>query len=66
VLPLADPANRRVKSWLDQMNSRYQLRAWRPLIVDMAESGARPRTERYDIFEFTPVNLVNRGESGGR
>jgi 4-amino-4-deoxy-L-arabinose transferase-like glycosyltransferase len=58
VLPLADPSSREVKSWLDAMKNRYRLREWRPMVVDMAEPGAKPRTERYDIYEFVPIDLV--------
>ena len=46
------------KSWLDAMKNRYRLREWRPMVVDMAEPGAKPRTERYDIYEFVPIDLV--------
>jgi hypothetical protein len=58
VLPLADPSSRRVIGWLDGMKNLYQLRDWQPIVVNMAEPGARPRTERYDIYEFVPIDVV--------
>jgi hypothetical protein len=58
VLPLADPSSRGVISWLDAMKNRYRLRDWRRMVVDMAEPGTTPRIERYDIFEFVPIDLV--------
>jgi 4-amino-4-deoxy-L-arabinose transferase-like glycosyltransferase len=58
VLALADPASGQVKKWLDTMKYRYQLAEWRPIVVDVAEPGARPRTERYDIYEFVPIDLA--------
>ena len=58
MLPLADPSDSRVTGWLDAMKNRYQLREWRPIVVDMAEPGAKPRTEHYDIYEFVPIDLV--------
>ena len=58
VLPLADASSRGVSSWLDAMKSHYHLRDWRPVIVDMAEPGAIRRTERYEIYEFVPIDLV--------
>jgi hypothetical protein len=58
VLPLADPSERGVMSWLDAMKNRYQLRERWPIVADMAESVTTPRTERYEIYEFVPIDLV--------
>jgi Dolichyl-phosphate-mannose-protein mannosyltransferase len=63
VLALADPASGQVKKWLDTMKYRYQLAEWRPIVVDVAEPGARPRTERYDIYEFVPIDLARNAQA---
>jgi hypothetical protein len=43
-----------VAVWLQSMNSRYQLKRRETVVANMAEAGARPRTERYLVFEFVP------------
>jgi hypothetical protein len=58
VLPLADPSTKGVRGWLDDMKSRYRLRELRPIVVDMAEPAAKPRIERYEIYEFVPIDLA--------
>ena len=65
ISPLADPADRRVEEWLDVMNRRYQLREFRTLAVDMAEPGAKPRIERYSLYEFVPRQAANHDQSPG-
>jgi hypothetical protein len=66
VMPLTDPVNRRVAGWLDGMRRRYHLKQSRTILVDMSEPGARTRTERYDIYEFTPLDVAsdNRNQGG--
>jgi hypothetical protein len=54
VLPLADPDDGRVATWLAAMKSHHDLRATHTLTGDMAQPGSRPRTERYTVFEFVP------------
>jgi hypothetical protein len=54
VLALADPEEPRFAGWLQTMKRSYQLRESRSLVVNMAEPGARPRTENYFIFDFVP------------
>jgi hypothetical protein len=65
VVPLADPADRRVAGWLDGMKKRYQLRECRTLAVDMAEPGAKPRTEHYSLYEFVPRQVASHDRGQG-
>ncbi len=65
VAPLADPSDRRVADWLNGMKKRYQLRECRTLAVDMAEPGAKPRTERYSIYEFVPRQIASQDRGQG-
>ena len=60
VAPLADPADRRVADWLDVMKKCYQLSEFRTLAVDMAEPGAKPRTEHFSLYEFRPRDVVSQ------
>jgi hypothetical protein len=55
VLPLEDPAERGVARWLAAMKGKYRLRSCRRVDVDMAERNARPRIERYFVYEFVPL-----------
>jgi hypothetical protein len=59
VLSLAEPAEPRVAAWLHAIERDYEPRACRPVVVDMAEPGARPRTERYFVYEFVPRDAGN-------
>jgi hypothetical protein len=54
VLPLADPAQPRVASWLASMKARYRLKDCRTHLVDVAECTTQPRTERYVVYDFVP------------
>jgi 4-amino-4-deoxy-L-arabinose transferase-like glycosyltransferase len=65
VAPLADPADRRVAGWLDGMKKRYQLRECRTLAVDMAEPGAKLRTENYSLYEFVPRQVASHDRGQG-
>jgi hypothetical protein len=65
VASLADPADHRVAAWLDAMTKRYQLSECRTLAVDMAEPGAKPRTERYNLYEFVPRQVVSQNHGPG-
>ena len=55
VLSLEDPADRPVRDWLAAMKNRYRLRECRQVVVDMAAQGAKPRSERYVVYEFVPL-----------
>jgi hypothetical protein len=59
VEPLADPSDRRMAAWLDGMKKRYHLRECRTLAIDMAEPGARPRSEYYTLYEFMPRDIAS-------
>jgi hypothetical protein len=59
VVPFAEPLDHRVVKWLTEMKVKYHLNAHHTVIVDMAERGGRSRTERYDIYEFTPLSEGN-------
>jgi hypothetical protein len=65
VVPLADPADRRVAGWLDGMKKRYQLRERWALAVNMSETGAKPRTECYNLFEFVPRQVARQDHDPG-
>jgi hypothetical protein len=52
VLSLCDPNERRVAAWLAAMKQIYQLKECRELTVDVGGSRAKPRTERYVVYEF--------------
>jgi hypothetical protein len=65
VAPLTDPADRRVADWLDGMKKLYQLRKCRTLAVDMAEPGAKPRTECYSLYEFLPRQVATQDHGPG-
>jgi hypothetical protein len=65
VSPLLDPADARVIRWLDGMKKRYHLRECRTLAVDMAEPGARPRTEHYSLYEFVPRQVASHENGQG-
>ena len=65
VAPLVDPADRRVADWLDGMKTRYQLTERRALTVNMAEPGAKPRTECYDLYEFVPRQVARQDHDLG-
>jgi hypothetical protein len=54
VLSFSDPAEPRVARWLDTMKQGYHLQDRRVHIVNMAEPGAKPRTEQYIVYEFVP------------
>jgi hypothetical protein len=54
VLSLTDPAEHRVADWLAAMKRAYDLRACREVRLDMAEAHAKPRIERYMVYEFVP------------
>jgi hypothetical protein len=54
VLSLADPSERRVADWLAAMTTSYRLKACREINLDMAEAHAKPRIERYIVYEFVP------------
>jgi hypothetical protein len=57
VLPLADAREAaQAAAWLDAMQPAYRLRLRerRTLRVNMAEPGAPPRIEPYQIYEFVP------------
>ena len=47
------------------MKNRFQLTDCRTLEVDMAEPGARRRTEHYSIFEFVPRQAANQDDGVG-
>ncbi len=49
--PDDDPA---VDAWLGSMRPRFRLQSRRTVLANMAEPGAPPRPERYEVFEFTP------------
>jgi hypothetical protein len=52
VASLTDPADLRVAAWLDAMKKRYELKGCWMLAVNMAESGSKPRIERYSLYNF--------------
>jgi 4-amino-4-deoxy-L-arabinose transferase-like glycosyltransferase len=60
VLPMADPSDPRVAAWLDSMKTRYRMTASRRLLENMAEPGAPPRIEEYDVYEFEPLPALSR------
>jgi len=60
VLPLIDRTDSRVGAWLASMTRHYYLIASRTIKVDMAEAGARPRTEQYSVYEFVPMVFAQR------
>jgi hypothetical protein len=57
VVSLTEPAEPRVVAWLRDMKQHYELSDCRPVVVDMAELGARPRTEHYFVYEFVPRDV---------
>ena len=65
VAALADRADRQVAEWLDVMKRRYQLAACRTLAIDMAEPSAKPRIERYGLYEFVPRQVANQDQGQG-
>ena len=54
-----------VASWLGGMTTRFDLRDRKVLVIDLAEPGARPRPERYEIFEFAPRRDPGPGPLSG-
>jgi hypothetical protein len=54
VLSFSDPAEPQVARWLKAMQNRYRLTDRRPSLVNMAAPQAKPRIERYVVFEFVP------------
>jgi hypothetical protein len=54
IVALADPADSRVRHWLDAMKEDYRLRLWRTFNVNMAEPKSKRRTEQYTVYEFVP------------
>jgi hypothetical protein len=54
VLSLADPTEPRIARWLEGMKQSYCLRECRTRVVNMAEPGAKPRTEEYSVYDFVP------------
>ena len=65
VAPLVDSSDSQVADWLDAMKKRYQLRECRTLAVDMAETGAKPRTEHYSVYEFVPRQIASQDRGQG-
>jgi len=61
VLSFSSPAEPRVAAWLDSMRKRYQLRGSREIVVDVAAPKAKPRTERYFVYEFVPKDVAFGG-----
>jgi hypothetical protein len=61
VASLEDPGEPSVASWLAEMKGRYRLRSCRQIVVDMAERNARPRNERYYVYEFVPLEWKQPG-----
>ncbi len=54
VLSFSDPAEPQVAHWLEAMEQGYRLTDRRVLEVDMAAPHAKPRSERYVVYEFVP------------
>ncbi len=63
VLPLSDPAEPRVAAWLHAMEQGYHLRDRRTIVVDMAAPRAKPRTEKYVVYEFVPIEPTSAHRS---
>ena len=54
-----------VASWLEGMAGHFDLRDRRAIVADLAEPGARPRPERYEVFEFAPQRGARPGPVSG-
>jgi hypothetical protein len=61
VASLEDPGEPSVASWLAEMKGRYRLKSCRQIVVDMAERNARPRNERYYVYELVPLEWKQPG-----
>jgi hypothetical protein len=59
ILAIADLSDRRVAGWLASMTKAYHLTKQRTVVVNTAETGAKPRIERYSVFEFAPLELAH-------
>jgi hypothetical protein len=67
ILPLCDPADRRVTDWLRRTEKNLRLKSTRTLDVSMSEAGTKPRIEKYVIHEFVPkppMSAVIRRSAG--
>lgn len=60
VSSLADSTDSQGTTWLETMKKRYQLRDSRRITINMAEPGAKPRSEHYNLYEFVPIDSTAR------
>jgi hypothetical protein len=67
VLSFIDPAEARVARWLEAMKKNHCLQECRTLALDTAEANAKPRAERYVVYEFVPKESAQAERAlGGR
>jgi hypothetical protein len=61
--PFPDSKDARRSEWLPAMEKKFHLVQRRDIVVDMSVSASVPRTERYAIYEFVPIELGAREAS---
>jgi hypothetical protein len=66
ILSLAEPSEPRFAEWLNAMKGAYRLSDCRSFVVNMAEPGAPPRTEKYFVYDFVPRDLTDQQASPSR